>query len=49
MTKVQETKKSYEKPEVVYRQAMESVAAVCDPNDAVNPGKGDTSCSVLNS
>ena len=49
MTKVQETKKSYEKPAVVYRQAMESVAAVCDPNDAVNNGKGDTSCSVLNS
>lgn len=47
MTKVQETKKSYEKPEVVYRQAMESVAAVCDTS---NGGKEDTTtCSVLNS
>lgn len=47
MTKAQETKKSYEKPEVVYRQAMESVATVCDTS---NGGKENTAtCSVLNS
>lgn len=44
MKKVQ--KKTYEKPEVVYRQSMESVATACDMNAN---GKGDSSCTVLNS
>lgn len=41
------TKKDYEKPVVIYKQTMESVATACDPNQN---GKGDAvTCSVLNS
>jgi hypothetical protein len=41
-----EEKKTYEKPSIVYRQSMESVATACDPNAN---GKGDDMCTVLNS
>lgn len=40
------TKKVYEKPAVIHRQAIEGVAAACDTNAN---GKGDASCTVLNS
>ena len=47
MAKANSAKKSYEKPQVVYRQVMESVASACDENAN---GKGDRdSCLVLNS
>lgn len=45
-----ETKKEYEKPAVVYRQAMEAVASVCDPNDPASGGKEDSAiCTVISS
>lgn len=39
-------KTPYQKPAIVYRQSMESVATACDMNAN---GKGDSSCTVLNS
>ena len=43
-------KKSYEKPAVVHREFMESIAGVCDEQDPVN-GKTGTldTCTTLSS
>lgn len=41
------SKKTYEKPAIIHKQTMESVATSCDPN--LN-GKGDdATCTVINS
>jgi hypothetical protein len=43
-------KKSYEKPAVIHRELMESIAGTCDTQDPVNgkTGTGDT-CTVASS
>lgn len=47
MTNEQENQKQpYEKPAIIHRQSIESVASACDSN---GNGKGDQSCSVINS
>lgn len=45
MKKVMSQKKAYEKPAVIHRQVMESVAGACQQTGGVN-GKADTSCSI---
>lgn len=44
----QEEKATYEKPAIIHRQVMESVASACDPGEG---GKmdGDEMCTVINS
>jgi len=46
MKKVMTQKKAYEKPAVIHRQVMESVAGACQQTAGVN-GKADTACSVM--
>jgi hypothetical protein len=45
-----EKKEAYEKPAVIHRQVMESIAGACSDSDPVNgkTGTGDN-CTVLNS
>jgi hypothetical protein len=45
MKKVMSQKKAYEKPAVIHRQVMESVAGACQQTGGVN-GKADTACSI---
>ena len=43
-------KQPYEKPAVVHRELMESIAGVCDTNDPVNGKVGTTdNCTVTSS
>lgn len=44
-----DTKKEYEKPAVIYRQAIEAVAAVCDPLDPINAKEEANTCSAISS
>lgn len=46
MKKVMTQKKAYEKPAVIHRQVMESVAGACQQAAGVN-GKADTTCSTM--
>ncbi|MCA9983299.1 MAG: hypothetical protein KDE09_05525 [Anaerolineales bacterium] len=50
MTTKNQEKKAYEKPAVVHRQLLESVAGACEAGDPINgkTGSGDT-CTVANS
>lgn len=43
------TKMSYEKPAVVHRELMESIAGVCDTQDPVNGKTTGDECTVANS
>jgi hypothetical protein len=43
MKKVMSQKKAYEKPAVIHRQVMESVAGACQVTYGTN-GKADASC-----
>ena len=45
-----ENKSTYEKPAIIHRELMESVAGTCDSADPVNgkTGTGDT-CTTLSS
>lgn len=45
MKKVMSQKKAYEKPAVIHRQVMESVAGACQVTGGVN-GKADAACTV---
>lgn len=42
-------KMTYEKPAVIHRQVMESIAGACEENDPVNGKMGGTECTVINS
>lgn len=44
MKKVMSQKKAYEKPAVIHRQVMESVAGACQITYGTN-GKADVSCA----
>jgi hypothetical protein len=48
MKTVMTQKKAYEKPAVIHRQVMESVAGACQVSGGVN-GKAGSSCSVNSS
>ena len=42
-------KKEYEKPAIIHRQILESIAGACDTADPIN-GKADAnSCQTINS
>ena len=45
-----ENKSTYEKPAIIHRELMESVAGACDTQDPIN-GKTGTpeDCTILNS
>ena len=51
--KVKDAKKIYEKPAVVHRQIMESIAGACECNDVYNSKTGDPGycdfCTQINS
>ncbi len=45
-----ESKSVYEKPAVIHRELMESIAGTCDSSDPVNGKTGvDDECTVVNS
>ena len=46
---VDTNKKEYEKPAVIYRQAMEAVAAVCDPLGPINAKTDNQTCNAISS
>lgn len=48
MKKVMTQKKAYEKPAVIHRQVMESVAGACQVSGGVN-GKAGAPCTVISS
>lgn len=45
MKKVMTQKKAYEKPAVIHRQVMESVAGACQQTGGVD-GKADAACQI---
>ncbi|MGB3713794.1 MAG: hypothetical protein WA996_05120 [Candidatus Promineifilaceae bacterium] len=45
-----DSKSFYEKPAVIHRELMESIAGTCDSSDPVNGKVGvDDECTVVNS
>ncbi|GAG03121.1 unnamed protein product [marine sediment metagenome] len=45
-----DNKSVYEKPAVIHRELMESIAGTCDTGDPVNGKTGvDDNCTVVNS
>ena len=48
MKKVMSQKKAYEKPAVIHRQVMESVAGACQVSGGVN-GKAGSACQITSS
>jgi hypothetical protein len=48
MKKVMTQKKAYEKPAVIHRQVMETIAGACQISNGIN-GKADMACQVNSS
>ncbi|MGH2536908.1 MAG: hypothetical protein ACRDHL_05920 [Candidatus Promineifilaceae bacterium] len=50
MKEISPEKRPYEKPAVVHREVLESIAGTCDTSDPVNGKTGtDDACTVLSS
>ena len=42
-------KQTYQKPAIIHRQVMESIAGACQANDPTNGKDGNMGCSTVNS